>query len=173
MVRRFFVGYFLIRSELSNWYVSHELRCEPEAQATLITSGLRAALSILHDGLYDVIVFHAQYVTQRERGNGIFKQLEVDPNGWSTERRENGEGSRRWHSGGKQVVKGLESHVEGVGFKIHLVIFKQGGDKLTCAFKQPPVAVCGAQVWDRKPSLSKGRSRVNLVAMPDKEAMPT
>lgn len=58
MVTKFFVGDCLIRSEMFNWYTSHGSRCELEAQATLITTGLQAALSILHDVLYDVTVFH-------------------------------------------------------------------------------------------------------------------
>lgn len=57
MVRRFFAGYCFIRSEMFNWYTSHGLMCELEAQATLITTGLQEALSILHDVLYDVTVF--------------------------------------------------------------------------------------------------------------------
>lgn len=57
MVTRFFAGNCLIRSEMFNWYTSHGSRCELEAQATLITTVLQAALSILRDVLYDVTVF--------------------------------------------------------------------------------------------------------------------
>lgn len=56
--------------------------------------------------------------------------------GGSTEfRRKEGREGRRCYLRRKQVGKSLESHFEVFGFKVHLIIFKQVGDRLISAYE--------------------------------------
>lgn len=73
----------------------------------------------------------AQCVRQGGRVGGGFKGLRVDQDGRSTKCRRNWGGRKEMSF---RRAAGLERHVEGIGFQIHLMIFKQGGDRLTSAF---------------------------------------
>lgn len=91
---------------------------------------------MLHDVLYDVIVFHVWHSVSGGGGEwtGDSRDSKWIKMAGAPSAEGTGEEGRRCHSGGQQVTEGLERHVEGIGFQIHLMIFKQGGDRLTSAF---------------------------------------
>lgn len=116
MVRRSSAGYCLIRSELFNRYTSHGLRRELEAQGTLITTGLKAALSILHDILYDVTVSQVDHGASgrgreqmvHSRNSEWIKMADAPSTGGMGRKEEDGIWKEAGHEGPGKLLRGVD-----------------------------------------------------------------